>query len=74
VLEERDGGWMIMETANDKVEDGIERRQQVRLKLKLGDDGYAYTGCFTVYNVKGLDIILGKHWVRDINGTYHIDH
>ena len=25
VLEERDGGWMIIETANDKVDDGIER-------------------------------------------------
>jgi hypothetical protein len=44
MLEERDGGWMIVETANDKVEDGIERWQQVRLKLRLGDDGYAYTG------------------------------
>jgi hypothetical protein len=30
---------MIMETANDKVEDCNERQQQVRLKLKLGDDG-----------------------------------
>jgi len=27
-----------------------------------------------VYEVKGFDIILGKHLVRDINGTYHIDH
>jgi hypothetical protein len=26
VLEEREGGWMIVETANDKVEDGIQRR------------------------------------------------
>jgi hypothetical protein len=60
VLEERDSGWMIMETANDKVEDGIERRQQVRLKLKLGDDGYVYTCWFTEHDVKGFDIILGK--------------
>jgi hypothetical protein len=74
VLEERDGGWIIVETANDNAEDGIERRQQVRLKLKLGDDGYAYTGWFTVYDIKGFDIILGKGWVGDINGTYHIDH
>ena len=51
VIEERDGGWIIVETANDKVEDGIERRQQVRLKLKLGADGYAYTGWFTVYDM-----------------------
>jgi len=27
VLEERDGGWLIVETANAKVEDSIERRQ-----------------------------------------------
>jgi len=74
VLEERDGGWMIVEMLNDKVEDGIERRQQVHLKLKLGDDSYAYTGWFTVYDVKGFEIILGKRWVCDINGTYHINH
>jgi hypothetical protein len=65
---------MIVETANDKVEHSIERRQQVRLKLKLGDDGYAYTRWFTVYDVKGVDMILRKHWVREINGTYYIDH
>jgi hypothetical protein len=74
VLEERHGGWMIVETVNDKVEDSIERQQQVCLKLELGDDGYVYTGWFTVYNVKGFVIILGKCWVRDINGPYHIDH
>jgi hypothetical protein len=60
VLEERDSGWMIVETENDKVEDGIERQQQVRLKLELGDDGYVYTGWFTVHDVKGFDIILWK--------------
>jgi hypothetical protein len=27
-----------------------------------------------VYNVKGFHIILRKHWVPDINGTYHIEH
>jgi hypothetical protein len=74
VLEERDGGWMIVETANDKLEDGIKRQQQVRLKLKLGDDGDVYTGWFTVYDVKGFEIILGNRCVRDINGTYHINH
>jgi hypothetical protein len=73
-MEERDGGWMIVETANGKVEDGIVRSQQVHLELKLGDDGYTYTGWFTVYDMKGFDIILGKCWVHDINGTYHIDH
>jgi hypothetical protein len=27
-----------------------------------------------VYNIKEFDIILGKRWVRDITGMYHIDH
>jgi len=74
VLEVRDGGGMIVETANDKVEDDIERRQQIRLILKLRDDGCAYTGWFTVCDVKGFDIILWKQSVLDINGTYHINH
>lgn len=30
---------MIVEMANGKVEDGIQRQQQADLKLKLGDDG-----------------------------------
>jgi hypothetical protein len=34
VFKERDGGWMIVEMASDKVEDGIVRQQQVCLKLK----------------------------------------
>jgi hypothetical protein len=74
VLEERDGGWIIEQTVNDKVENGIGRGQQVRLKPKLRDDGYEYTMWFTEYNVKGFEIILRKCWVRDINGTYHIHH
>ena len=60
VLEERDGGWMILETANDQVEDSIEGRQQVHLKLELGDDGYLYMGWFTVCDVKGFELILGQ--------------
>jgi len=74
LLEERDGGWMIMETASDKVEDAIQRQQQVHLKLKLGDNSYTYTRWFTLNNVKGLEIILGKHLVCDIRGTYSIDY
>jgi len=42
VLEEREGSWMIVQTANDRVDDGIERQHQVYLKLRLGHDGYAY--------------------------------
>lgn len=33
---------MIVQTANDRVDDGIERQHQVYLKLRLGHDGYAY--------------------------------
>jgi hypothetical protein len=69
VLEERDGGWMIVEMLNDKVEYGIERWQQVCLKPNLGDDGNAYTGWLTVYDMKRFDIMLRERWVRDINGT-----
>jgi hypothetical protein len=29
-------GWMIVETANITAEDGIEKRQRVKLKLQLG--------------------------------------
>jgi hypothetical protein len=65
---------MIVETANEQVDDGIERGQQVRLKLRLGDDGYVYTGWFTVYNILAFDIVLGQRWVRDINGIYSINH
>jgi hypothetical protein len=33
---------MILEMATDKVVDSIEKWQQVILKLKLEEDGYAY--------------------------------
>jgi len=42
VLEERAGGWTIVETVNEMVEDGIESRQLGSLELKQGDGGYAY--------------------------------
>jgi hypothetical protein len=59
-------GWMIVETANIKAEDGIEKRQRVRLKLRLGAS-YVYEAEFTIYDVKGIDILLGKKWMHDIN-------
>jgi hypothetical protein len=74
VLEERDSSWMIIEMVNDKIQDGIERWQQVDLKLKLGEDGYAYMGWFTVYDVNRFDIVPGKCWVHNINRMYHFDH
>jgi len=74
VLEARDSGWMIVEKVNDMVEDGIERRHQMRLRLKLGDNGYTLMGWFIVYHMKGSDIIHGKCSAYDKNGIYHIDY
>jgi hypothetical protein len=69
VLEERKGSWMIVEMANNKIEDTIKWQQQVSLKLKLREDDNAYTEQFTVYDQKQFDFILWKHLVWDINGT-----
>jgi hypothetical protein len=71
-LEIENDGWMVVETANSNVEDVVERRQRVRLSLHIGS--YVYKALFTIYDVKGFDIVLGKRWMRDINGRYHIDH
>jgi len=65
--------WIMVETANIKAEDGIEKRQRVKLKLQLGAS-YIYVAKFTIYDVKGFDIVLGKRWMRDINRLYHINH
>ena len=32
-LQANEAGWMIVETANIKAEDGVEKRQRVKLKL-----------------------------------------
>jgi len=64
---------MIVETANIKAEDGIEKRQRVKLKLRLVV-AYVYEAEFMIYDVKGFDIVLGKRWMRDINRQYQIDH
>jgi len=72
-LQAREAGWMIVETANIKAEDGIEKRQRVKLQLRLGAS-YIYVAEFTIYNVKGFDIVRGKRWMRDINQRYQIDH
>ena len=72
-LQAKEAGWMIVETANIKAEDGIEKRQRVKLKLRLGAS-YVYEAEFTIYDVKGFDIVLGKRWMRDINRRYQMDH
>jgi len=74
VLEERDGGWMIVKTANDRVDDSIERWDQVCKQLRLGDDGEVYIGWFTIYNSKGIDILLRKCWVHKNFQTHSINH
>jgi len=35
---------------------------------------YVYEAEFTIYDVKGFDIVLGKRWMRDIKRQYQIDH
>jgi hypothetical protein len=61
-----------VETANANTQDSVERRQPVRLRLHIGS--YVYEADFTIYDVKGFDIVLGRRWMRDINGRHHIDH
>jgi len=72
-LQAKEAGWMIVKTANIKAEDGIEKRQRVKLKLQLGAC-YVYEVKFTIYDVKGFDIVLCKRWMNDINRQYQIDH
>ena len=72
-LQAKEAGWMILEMANIKTEDGIEKRQRVKLKLRLSGS-YVCEAEFTIYDVKGFDILLRKWWMRDINQRYQIDH
>jgi len=58
-LQAKKAGWMIVETANIKAEDGIEKRQRVKWKLRLGAS-YVYDAEFTIYDIKSFDIVLGK--------------
>jgi hypothetical protein len=43
---------MIVERANDKTEEAIERWHQVHLKPKQGDDTYTYSGRFELEDKK----------------------
>jgi hypothetical protein len=73
-LEIKDDGWMVVETANANAEDVVERRQRLSLSVHIGS--YVYKARFTIYDVKGFVIVrvLGKCWMRDINGRYHLNH
>jgi hypothetical protein len=71
-LEVENDGWMAVATANANAQDAVERRQRARLRLHLGS--YIYEASFTIYDMKGFDIVLGKRWMRNINSRYYIDH
>jgi len=72
-LQAKEAGWMIVETANIKAEDGIKKHQRVKFKLLLGAS-YVHEAEFMIHDIKGFDIGLGKRWMRDINQRYQIDH
>jgi len=72
-LQAKEAGWMIVETANIKTEDGFEKRQRVQLKLRLGAS-YVNEAEYMIYDVKGFDVLLGKGWMSDIKRRYQIDH
>jgi len=59
-------GWIIVETANIKAEDGIEKYQTVKLKLRLGAS-YVYEAEFMIDDIKGFDIVPGTKWLCNIN-------
>jgi len=65
-IQAKEAGWMIVDTANIKAEDGIEKSQRVKLKLRLGAS-YVYQAESTIYHIQGFDIVLGKRSMRDIN-------
>jgi len=71
-LQAKEAGWMTVETANIKAEDGIETRQRVKLKLRVSAS-YVYEAEFMIYDVKGFDMVLGTRSMRDINRRYQID-
>jgi len=50
---------MIVEKVNIKAEDGIEKHQRVKLKLRICAS-FVYEAEFTIYDVNGFDIVLGK--------------
>jgi hypothetical protein len=39
---------------------------------QLHHGSYVYDARFTIHDVKGFDLVLGKRWMRDINGGYHM--
>jgi len=66
-------GWIIVETANINAEDGIQKHQRVKLKLRLSVS-YVYEAEYMIHHIKGFDIVLQKRWMCDVNRRYQIDH
>jgi len=64
---------MIVEMANIHPEDGIEKCQQLKLKLWLVVL-YVYEASFMVYDVKGFRIMVGNRWMCDVIIWYQINH
>jgi hypothetical protein len=63
---------MIVETANIKEADGVEKHQIVKLQLWHGA-WYVYDNECTIYDIKGFDIVQGTRWMRDVKRQYQID-
>jgi hypothetical protein len=74
VLEERDGGWMIVETANNRIDNGIVRWHQVRQKLRLRHNHNIYTECVTTNEVDRFHVIFSDCCVHNRNGYHSINH
>jgi len=73
VLEQGEGSWMIIETANDGVESCIESRHHAHFEFRLGGNGSACTEWFTMFNEFGIDIVLLNGSVCDTNILLNID-
>jgi hypothetical protein len=73
VLSTQDAVRMIVGTANVNAVNGIGKCQRVKLNLRFGLS-YVYEAEYTVFNVKGFDVVLGKRWMRIIYRRYQIFH
>jgi len=72
-LTAQDAGCMIVEMAINNAEEGIEKSQWVKLKLQLGVS-CVHKAEYTVYDIKGFNIMLGKRWMHDTNRWYQTNH
>jgi hypothetical protein len=69
----REEGLMRVRTASANSKPRQEVRRRIKLSITIG----SYTCSqrwFTIYDMDGYDIALGKRWMRDINLRHTIDH